>query len=108
MRPETLHVSYKRPRQVRSPGWQPRFPERENGWLGHARGSFQTQAVSFLSLCGADGSRNDPVSESLHIGGELTGCLARVRLRQADSLLSGAKESLAGVGARKVGGGKAE
>lgn len=72
-------MSHKRPRQVRSSLMAAEVP-RERKWLAWPCQGLLPNSGSFISLlCGADGSRNDPVSESLHMGGELTDASARVR-----------------------------
>lgn len=72
-------MSHKLPRQLRSSLMAAKIP-RERKWLAWPCQGLLPNSGSFISLLyGADGSRNDPVTESLHMGGELSGASARVR-----------------------------
>lgn len=72
-------MSRKLPHQLRSSLMAAEIP-RERRWLAWPCQGLLPNSGSFISLlCGADGSRNDPVTESLHMGGELSGASAWVR-----------------------------
>ena len=71
-------MSYKLPCQLRSSLKAAEIP-RERKWRAWPCQGLLPNSGSFISLlCGADGSRNDPVTESLPMGEE-SGASARAR-----------------------------